>query len=265
MGIHSNLWMKDATLTTPILDGLTRIERASIKELALEQLRKYIQSGAVKPGERLPAERVLSERLGVGRSSVREALKILEAIGMIESRIGEGTFLVQQSGASIARSIGLSLATWGGAIVEIIEARQMLEVEAARKAALHAAPAEIAAMETALQHMEASVQNFPAYLAADMHFHRLIGQATHNPIVAQITDTLITLLEEALHEGHADQLPTFAEGSGTHREVFDAIARGDGEAAAEGMRRHLQFTSDLWQTVVSLSIAVPTTENGEPT
>jgi len=242
-------------VTAPLLDGLTRIERTSIKELALEQLRRYIQSGAIKPGERLPAERVLSERLGVGRSSVREALKVLEAIGLIESRVGEGTFLVEQSGATIGRTIGLSLATWGGAIVEIIAARSMLEVEAARAAAERATAAEIQAMEAELARMEASHADFPAYLAADMHFHRLIGRATHNAIVAQITDTLISMLEEALREGHADQLPMFAEGSATHREVFDAIARHDGTAAADGMRRHLEFTSELWQTVVSLGAA----------
>jgi DNA-binding FadR family transcriptional regulator len=87
-----------------------------------------------------------------------------------------------------------------------------------------------------------------------MQFHRLIGRATHNAIVVHITDTLIGMLEEALREGHGDQLPMFAEGSATHREVYDAIVRRDGEAAADAMRRHLQFTSELWQTVVSLSI-----------
>lgn len=243
-------------VTAPLLDGLSRIERTSIKELALEQLRRYITSGAVKPGQRLPAERVLSERLGVGRSSVREALKVLEAIGLIESRIGEGTFLVEQSGDTIGRTIGLSLATWGGAIVELITARQMLEIEAVRAAAAHATGEEIAAMEAELERMEAAGNDFPAYLAADMQFHRLIGRATHNAIVAHITGSLISMLEEALREGHADQLPMFAEGSATHREVFQAIARHDGAAAAEGMRRHLQFTSDLWQAVVSLG-AVP--------
>jgi GntR family transcriptional regulator, transcriptional repressor for pyruvate dehydrogenase complex len=247
-------------VSIPALDGLTRIERTSIKDLALEQLRRYIQSGAVKPGERLPAERALSERLGVGRSSVREALKVLEAIGLIESRIGEGTFLIAQSGATIGRTIGLSLATWGGAIVEIIGARQMIEIESVRAAAEHATAEEIKALQVELGRMEVSSDNFPAYLAADMQFHRLIGRATHNAIVAHITDTLISMLEEAMREGHTDQLPMFAEGSGTHREVFSAIARRDGTAAADAMRRHLEFTSELWQTVVTLG-AAPVDEN----
>ncbi len=248
-------------VSIPDLNGFTRIARASIKDLALAQLRRYIQSGAIKPGERLPSERVLSEQLGVGRSSVREALKVLEAIGLIESRVGEGTFLVEQSGASIGRTIGLSLATWGGAIVEIIGARQMIEVESARVAAERANASEIATLKSELQRMQIAAADFPVYLSADMQFHRLIGRATHNAIVAQITETLIGMLEEALREGRGDQLPMFAEGSATHAEVFQAIARRDPPAAADAMRRHLQFSSELWQTVVSLSAVVPATES----
>src|SRR6516225_4008357 len=89
---------------------LTRIERSSIKELALDQLKRYIGSGRLKPGERLPSERDLAETLGVGRSSIREALKIFEAVGLVESRIGEGTFVTAQAGVSFGRTIGLTLA-----------------------------------------------------------------------------------------------------------------------------------------------------------
>lgn len=243
-------------MNEPLLDGLTRIERSSIKDLALEQLRRYIQSGVVKPGERLPAERALAERLGVGRSSVREALKVLETIGLIESRVGGGTFLMRQNGTAIGRTIGLSLATWGGAIVEIMGARLMIESEAARAAAEHASESEIAALEAALLRMEAATQEFPIYLAADMQFHRLVGQATGNAIVAQITETLITMLEEALREGHGDQLPTSAEGMGTHRDVYQAIVRRQPDAAADAMRRHLQFSAEVWRTLVMLSSGV---------
>jgi GntR family transcriptional repressor for pyruvate dehydrogenase complex len=193
---------------------------------------------------------------------VREALKVLEAIGIIESRIGEGTFLVEPSGASLAQTIGLSLATWGGAVIEIIGARQVIEVESARVGAQHATGEEFAALAAQLRRMEASKDNFPTYLAADMEFHRVVGRATHNAIVARITETLLDLLEQTLHEGHGDQIPMFAEGSATHTEVFHAIERRDPDAAADAMRRHLQFTAELWQTVVSLG-AVPAAVDAE--
>jgi GntR family transcriptional repressor for pyruvate dehydrogenase complex len=252
--------MRDLSVgTTP--HSLTRIERTNIKELTFDQLRRYILSGTLKPGERLPAERALAEQLGVGRSSVREALKVLEAIGLIESRIGEGTFVAAQDGTNIARTLGLSLSAWGGAIVEIIGARRIIEVEGARAAAERADAQNLRALEHELQRMEHAHEDFPTYLAADMQFHRLIGQATHNTIVAHVTMTLIDMLEEALHEGRGDQIPMFAEGTATHREVFAAIARRDGAAAADAMRAHLQFSAELWQTVVTLGASVPSPDS----
>lgn len=102
---------------------LSRIDRASIKNLALDQLKHFIVTTGITPGERLPSERELAEQLGVGRNSVREALKILEAVGLVESRIGEGTFVVDQVGASIGRHIGFSLAVWGSTTLELMDAR----------------------------------------------------------------------------------------------------------------------------------------------
>lgn len=239
--------------------GLNRIDRTSIKDLALEQLKRYIMSGAVQPGQRLPSERDLAERLGVGRSSVREALKVLEAVGLIETRVGDGTYIVEQTGANIARVIGLSLATWGGAIVELLEARRIIEPAAAQFAATRATDADLTALGAALQAMEAA-DTFPTYLAADMQFHRLVAQATHNTLVARLIANLIDMLEETLRAAHGDELSTAAEGDGTHREVLAAIERHDGTGAADAMLRHLQFSTELWQAVVSLGTA---TADGE--
>ena len=231
---------------------LSRIDRASVKDLALEQLKRYIASGAVAAGQRLPSERELARRLGVGRNSVREALKVLEAVGIVESRIGEGTFITEQTGASIGRAIGLSLATWGGTLVEILKARQMVEVETAREAARHAGPADLAALEAELVRMEAAGAAVYDYLAADMHFHRLVATATHNSIVAGIVGNLIDTLEAVLREANADQITTVAEGGATHRDIHAAIERRTPDAAAEAMRRHLQFSTDFWAAITSL-------------
>jgi GntR family transcriptional repressor for pyruvate dehydrogenase complex len=237
--------------TLPGSSGLHRIERTSVKELALEQLKRFIASGNLEPGERLPSERELAERLGVGRNSVREALKVLEAIGIVESRIGEGTFITAQTGASIGRMIGLKLAHWGGTIVDIIDARQIFEVEASRAAAERATPEVLRALGEQLELMEHAT-NFRDYLKADMQFHRLIAQATLNPIVTRVIADLIDLLEQVLHEARGDQLPTKSEGDGTHRKVYGAIVQRDGATAAAMMHNHLQFSTELWQALVTL-------------
>jgi GntR family transcriptional repressor for pyruvate dehydrogenase complex len=230
---------------------LNRITRASIKDLALEELKRYIASGVVSPGDRLPSERDLAEQLGIGRSSVREALRILEAVGLIESRIGEGTFLTAQMGATFGRTVGFGLSLWGGVIMEILDARQFIEIESARMAAERATPADVQQLEAEVFRMEAA-EEYRTYLAADMNFHRLIGAATHNQIVSNIVRNLIDLLEEVLSEAHTDQLVTKMEGRATHRAIYEAIVGRDMAEAARLMREHLLFATELWQAVVSL-------------
>ena len=236
----------------PTISGLKEINKASVKDQTLEQLKRYILSGAVGLGERLPSERALSDALGVGRYSVREALKVLEAVGLVQSRVGEGTFLTTNTGASFGRILGLSLATWGGTMMEILDARMMIEVEAARAAAERASPGEIARIGRELQAMNDSV-GVRDYLRADMRFHRRIGDASHNAIISQFVDNLIDLLEEVMQETRSDSLPAQAEGGGTHQAIYDAITSGDAHAAGELMRDHIRFSSEVWQTVISLT------------
>ncbi|MDE2636632.1 MAG: FadR/GntR family transcriptional regulator [Chloroflexota bacterium] len=240
-------------VSSPSISGLTTIEKISVKDQTLEQLKNYILSGVVPLGERLPSERALADALGVGRYSVREALKVLEAVGLVESRIGEGAFLTNNTGASFGRILGLSLATWGGTIMELLDARKMIEVEAARAAAQRATPAEINAIQTELRAMQANMDRVGEYLIADFNFHRLIGAASHNAIIGQFVVNVIDLLEEVLKESHSDSLPALAEGGGTHQAIYDAIARGDVDAAGVLMRDHIQFSSEVWQTVISLT------------
>ena len=238
--------------TSPSIHGLQAIEKASVKDQTLEQLKNYILSGVVQLGGRLPSERALADALGVGRYSVREALKVLEAVGLVQSRVGEGTFLTTNTGASFGRILGLSLATWGGTIIEILDAREMIEAEAARAAAERATPTQLNQIKRELELMNgaSAVRN---YLTADMNFHRRIGEASHNAIISQFVHNLIDLLEEALQETHSDELPTQAEGGGSHQDIFNAIVESNPSEAGELMRSHIRFSSEVWQTVISLT------------
>ncbi len=240
-------------VSSPSISGLQAIKRASVKDQTLEQLKNYITSGVVRLGDRLPSERALADALGVGRYSVREALKVLEAVGLVESRVGEGTFLTTNTGASFGRILGLSLSAWGGTLIELLDARMMIEVEAARAAAQRTTPAQLRAIKAELAAMQASMDRTRDYLKADMNFHRRIGDASQNAIIAQFVGNLIDLLEEVLQETHSDSLPAQAEGGGTHEAIYRAIARGDADAAGDLMRDHIQFSSEVWQTVISLT------------
>lgn len=246
-----------------LASGLTRIERASIKELALDQLKQFIVHTGVAPGQRLPSERELAEQLGVGRNSVREALKIMEAVGLVESRIGEGTFVVDQVGASIGRHIGFSIAVWGSTTLELMDARLLIEVEAARVASARICPEVAQAMQGSVDRM-GSAPDYPAYLTADMAFHQQVAQATRNEIIARIVHDLTDLLQQAIHQVHADRLMARRAGAFTHQAILDAIIRNDGTQAASLMREHLEFAKEMWQTVISVgtATAVPLAESG---
>ncbi|MDQ3657210.1 MAG: FadR family transcriptional regulator [Chloroflexota bacterium] len=234
---------------------LPRIDRTRVKDLALDELKRYIASGAVAPGHRLPSERDLAQQLGIGRNSVREAIKVLEAIGIVESRIGEGTYISDQAGASMGRAIGLSLATWGGALIEILRARQMIETEAAGVAALQATEGDLASIQEYIDLMaqHADSGDVHAYIAMDMSFHRRVAASTHNTIIGEIVTNLIDLLEEVLRDAHVDQLEPMVEGGASHRDIAEAIVRRDPRAASDAMRDHLQFSTELWAAVTSLS------------
>ena len=98
-----------------------------------------------------------------------------------------------------------------------------------------------------------SADDVREYLKADMRFHRGIGVASHNAIISQFVSNLIDVLEEVLQEARLDTLPAQAEGGGTHQAIFDAIADGDADAAGVLTRSHIRFSSEVWQTVISLT------------
>ncbi len=249
---------------SPSVSGLRAIEKASVKDQTLEQLKNYILSGVVQLGERLPSERALADALGVGRYSVREALKVLEAVGLVQSRVGEGTFLTTNTGASFGRILGLSLATWGGTMIELLDARKMIEVEAARAAAERATRADLENIQRELRTMN-TAEDVREYLKADMRFHRCIGVASHNAIISQFINNLIDVLEEVLQEARLDTLPAQAEGGGTHQAIFEAIADSDADAAGVLIRSHIRFSSEVWQTVISLTADTESRKTGGKT
>lgn len=237
-------------------EGADPVQRTSVRDQALERIKQYIAVNKVAPGQRLPSERELAEQLGVGRNSLREALRALETVGVIESRVGGGTFLTAHTGTSIGRTIGLRLAVWGGTILEIHTARKMIEVETARFAAEHATEDEIRQLAAQLYRMD-TADHFRDYISADMEFHRIVARASHNQIVAEIVNNLTQLLEGILRETPMDELSTRAEatGTGTHHRLFAAVSSHNLAEAASEMRAHLNFSTDLWQAIIALGRA----------
>src|ERR1051325_10205567 len=146
----------------------TRVPRLALSDHIVEQIADLIARGALKPGDRIPSEKQLCEKFGVGRTSVREALRSLSVMGVLQSHMGDGTFVSTDASRFLERSFQWGLLLNPKVVEDLIETRLMLESHNAHLAALKAAPEDLARMEDSVRHMEASVAKPDEYLEHDL-------------------------------------------------------------------------------------------------
>lgn len=205
----------------------------------VDQIQQQIISGALKPGDQIPAERDLAERFGVSRTAVREAIKSLTEKGLIEVFVGRGTFVTNLSPDRVVESITLLLRNEPHNVESIQEARELLEVPTARLAAARRTDAHVARLRAIGAELEEERSISPRLVDGDTEFHVELARATGNPVLVLLTQTLVALLRtERLYREDFDiaGIPTALA---DHREIVDAIADGNGDRAAKTMREHL--------------------------
>jgi DNA-binding FadR family transcriptional regulator len=206
-------------------------------EAIVEQIEKALESGDLRPGSRLPSERELMTQFEVSRSTVREALRVLESSGLIRSRPGDprGAEVLPFSAGSLRKPL-LRLARGHGVrLGELIQFRMVLEGAANFLAARHATALQLTAMEAALDRMrEAVADGHPAFSAADVAFHQLVAEASGNTMILVcgdvIRDVALGLIEDKL-ERAPDPAALMRESLRQHTEVFEAIRRRDSAEA----------------------------------
>lgn len=215
----------------------TPIERRKIYEQIAERLLARITERKLRPGDPLPTERELTERYRVGRSSVREALRILETKGLIKPVAG-GAFVVAEFGNPLNSSLTLLLALQEADLRELFEVRKILEVESAGLAAGRRTPRDLQAMTDAIDRMETGLSAQDRYIAADLQFHLTVAAASGNRVALHMMQAIRGLLHHALASIY--QIPGSPERSIVqHRQILDAVAAGDAQAARRRMREHL--------------------------
>ncbi|SKC50949.1 FadR/GntR family transcriptional regulator [Krasilnikoviella flava] len=204
-----------------------------VSELVVEHLTDLVERGEWPVGSRIPTEPELVDRLGVGRNTVREAVRALEHAGILEPRRGDGTYVRAASGLDAA--IGRRARTADA--LQVLEVRSVLERGAARAAAGRRDVAALAALRAALEAQEAAARDGDedSFRAADIAFHAELVRAAGNPLLAELYDgidhVLVRTLATDAHGRHHRDVPG-------HREVVDAVAAGD----AEGAERAVEAT-----------------------
>jgi GntR family transcriptional regulator, transcriptional repressor for pyruvate dehydrogenase complex len=213
------------------------ISRKKTYELVAERLVAEIGERRLRPGDALPTERQLTERYGVGRSSVREALRILESQGLIESQ-GSGMFAVAAFRNPLNQSFSLLLSLDVSNMRELYEIRMLLEGELAALAAERRSDEDLGRMLTALQEMRDGLESESRYIDADLRFHLAIADATQNRFALHMMQALRELFHRALSSVyHIPGSP--ATSLEQHQLILDAIAGGRPQEARQRMQEHL--------------------------
>ena len=216
--------------------SLHPITRSPLYEQVADRLRAFIEDEKLEPGDRLMPERDLAARLGVSRTSVRQALTALRVMGMVEIKHGDGVYLLRSS-----REIVPSLASEiVGSEVDhpmIWEVREAIESHAAGLAAGRRTEADLAEMNDALVQMETSIADGGDGIEGDARFHRAIATAAHNPLLQQLVEQLSDAIDRtsAASLTHPGRPPISLE---RHRAILAAIDAQDEVAAVEQMRQH---------------------------
>lgn len=213
-------------------------------EQVAEQIRKLIASGALKAGDRLPAERDLAVQLGVGRSSIRDAVRTLEVMGILEPRQGHGTLVRDLSADALVLPLRSALTRKREMVAELLDVRRMLEPALAARAARNATPDEIAHMEEILRRHQAKLRRGEQAIEEDSQFHYAIALAARNSVVLRVLDVLMDLLVES--RSRSLQVPGRPKRSfDGHRRILRAIQQRDAKAAEAAVRRHLQEIEEI--------------------
>jgi len=191
----------------------------------------FIARSGFKPGDRLPAEREFMEGLAVGRSTVREVIRQLQALGIVESRKGSGTYLLRGVSAdTVHMPLSIDTTRLRDVLLQTLDVRRGLEAEASAIAALRRSEEDLKEIEAKLQVMEAAHHEKGAAGPEDLAFHLAVYDATHNPLFPQLLEQIREAFESFWE--HPFERWDFARRSFPfHRELYDAIAARDPELA----------------------------------
>ena len=223
-----------------IFKSLDSDKAGTTAEDVVSRLREMIQQGELQPGDRLPPERDLAKQLGISRPTLRAGIRTLSAVGVLKSKQGAGTFVVEAAASPALDSNPLRLlaSLHGFSSAEMFEARLLLEMAIAGLAAERATSDHLAALAEELAEMFATLDEPEEYLVHDMRFHQTIAAASGNRIITTLMNMVVSILfdvrSKTVYRAH-----DLKESAEMHRQIFRAIREGNIEAARLTMRDHL--------------------------
>lgn len=223
------------------------IRPKKISEEIVEQIKELISAGDLKPGEKIPSERDLAVMLGVSRPSVREAIMVLDAMGLVEARQGGGTYVRSLTSAALSDPLTALVEENPALLHALVEVRMGLETWSAHLAAARATDEDIQRMRDLLAIMEKQAAQGGWDAEVDSQFHYAITAATHNTLQMHVLNTIHSLFHKTIQVA----LTEFYRKAGMvellldqHRAIYQAIAERDPDKARDAMFRHISLVED---------------------
>ncbi len=225
-----------------MIQDFKKIKKLNISETIVDQIKDMILSGKLKVGDKLPSERELTELLDVSRSSVREAMRSLHSMGIVDIRSGEGTYLNDNTNI-LSDHFKLQNLLNRFSRLELIEARQMLELEIIKLATLRGTKEEFNYLEEMYHETLKYENNLQEFIKADFNFHLAIAEVANNKYLAEMLNTTKELLMEVNLEvmkipGH------FLVVKESHKRIIEAISSGSVKKSQKEMRMHIDMINE---------------------
>lgn len=217
------------------------LDRRRISEQVVHFILEQIRQGELRPGERLPPERELAARLGVGRPSLREALRALATLGVLRIQQGDGIYISSLDPETLLAPLQFFMSLTSSSLESLFEARRVLEPGIAALAAQRAD--DLTKIESLVQHGSSAIDNYSAFIEIDIAFHQAIAEAARNPYLERMNRALHTLtrasseltgrISAVRKQSHID-----------HQAILRALQNHNPSEAAKAMEEHLEH---VWQ------------------
>lgn len=226
------------------MEGINRIEKRKISEEVVNEIKRLIQDGVFTSNTKLPPEKELAEMFGVGRSSIREALSMLAAADIVETRQGEGSFVRKIDLTDYIHPLVLSMVAEKKQTLHLLETRRIVELGTVELAAIRANQSDFNEMKEALLDMEQQLKLGRTGMQADFAFHRAIAAASKNPVLIQVMENLSQLMKHSLEYTLRQNTGKYAERRKLvlqeHQDIFANLEKRDPKGAVSAMQIHLE-------------------------
>lgn len=220
----------------------TKIEPPNLLYQIIAQIKRNLATGELRKGDKLPSERHLCTVFGLSRATVREALKTLEILGLVECLHGSGYYISSNLCNTMSEPLSIMMLVERGSMVHTHELRRALEQESAALAAAHASDADIAIMETLIAHINME-QDEQVKAALDQQFHYALARASGNPLLVTLLNACESLINEHIHDARILIIQNDNEMliNRQHEAILAAIKKRSSKAAAAAMKEHMEL------------------------